>query len=555
MSQTSGKRDTFTGSPEDLAAVIAPYAIGPRFFEYSEGKTVTKVNCRQLFIVTQMWRDLHELHSNWSFQITKLKTAMTIVWDEKHDTWAQTLADNFKDEWIHAMANRIRTALAHLQKALGRGLSRPLSPWLHTILNGPLSGDSAPPESADSATQPGDEQEEEDEEEQEEEEEEEDEGEEQDKEVEEDPGKPVAKKKNDRRPPDEPSVNRRLVDERAGDAAAQAVEYVYGYCWERNQAWRSKANSTSKNPTREHTVVFAKEGAADTDYVFCQWGLSPPREVKALTVLEFKTHSLCLWQTTRGPLWTGNLGKFSLKLTKSCRLGVESLVINKFPSTGNGKGTQLLQIVVANFGGLSHDNREAAVKLGILICEQLSKGTLKDDPSVIRAARDKHMMKKGGGSLRKKPAGQEADEEEEEEEEAQGLRKKPAAKGQEAKGLRKKPATKEQEADEEEEEEKAQEEEEEEEAEEEEEEEADEAEENQKPAHKKPAQKRPAGKDNPLPAGNPPAKKQKQHVVPVNEAMELARRELDDHPPPSCLFDFGPLYDDASRPAEAAPQK
>jgi hypothetical protein len=84
-----------------------------------------------------------------------------------------------------------------------------------------------------------------------------------------------------------------------------------------------------------------------------------------------------------------------------------------------------------------------------------------------------------------------------------------------------------------------------------------------KPAQKtKPAQKRPAGKDNPLPvhntpAGNPPAKRQKQHeeMVPVNEAMELARRELDDHPPPSGLLEFGNLYDDGSRPAEAAPQR
>jgi hypothetical protein len=135
------------------------------------------------------------------------------------------------------------------------------------------------------------------------------------------------------------------------------------------------------------------------------------------------------------------------------------------------------------------------------------------------------------------------------------------------KELRKKPATKGQEADEVEEEEEAQEEEEEkeeaQEEEEEEEEEADEAEVKQNPAQKtKPPQKRPAGKDKPLPvhkkpAGNPPAKRQKQQPDSenINEAMELARQELDDDPPPSGLLEFGDLYDDGSRPAEAAPQR
>jgi hypothetical protein len=82
-----------------------------------------------------------------------------------------------------------------------------------------------------------------------------------------------------------------------------------------------------------------------------------------------------------------------------------------------------------------------------------------------------------------------------------------------------------------------------------------------KPAQKtKPPQKTPAGKGKPLqvhkkPAGNPPAKKQKQQTEAenVNEAMELARRELDDDLPPSGLLDFGDLYDDDSRPPAAAP--
>jgi hypothetical protein len=564
MSQTPVKRQTFAGSAEDVAAVIGLHAVVADFLEYPE-KIADKININKLWKVKSMWFALHKLNDNWSIQSTKLTKAMTLVWEEKHDTWPKKLVDAHKDAWILAMTKRLRTALAHLSKALARGRARTALPrWLAKILTDPdlLSGDSAPPDSADSATQPGEEEAEEEEGEEQEGEEEEEEGEEPDEEEEEDPEKQViqAKKKDDRRPPDEPSVDPRHVGESAGDAVAQAVEYVYGYCFERSQAWRTPANSKAK--IREYTKVYAKEGAQDKDYVFCKWGEHEERKVVEMTVLEFKTLSQCLWQTTKGSLWNGKLGKSVLRLTKSCRKSVESLVINKFPPAGKGKGTQLLQILVGHFTGKDmHDNREQAVKLGMLICEQLSNGDLEDDPPAIRAVRDNHMAKQTA----KRPAGHE----EMTAKRPAGLyTKKEKTNGTEAgkkhgatKGLRKKPASKGQEADEEEEEEEAQDKEEEEAQEEE--EEADEAEEKQTPApKKKPAQKRPAGKDNPLPvhntpAGNPPAKRQKQdeEKAMVNEAMELARRELDDHPPPSGLLEFGNLYDDGSRPAEAAPQR
>ena len=209
-----------------------------------------------------------------------------------------------------------------------------------------------------------------------------------------------------------------------------------------------------------------------------------------------------------------------------------------------------------------HDNRNQAVRLGVLICEQLQNGELLEDSAAIKAASDKHMMKKTA----KRPAGH---EEMTAKRPAGHDTKKEETKGTEAgrgKHVMKKPATKGQEADEEEEEEEeAQEEEEEdEEAQEEEEEEEEEEEADEAEVKKKPAQqtKPPAGKGKPLPvhkkpAGHPPAKKQKQQsdAENVNYAMELARRELDDDLPPSQLLDFGDLRDDGSRPTEAAPQR
>eukprot|EP00972_Heterocapsa_arctica_P034411 5066300-Heterocapsa_arctica.AAC.1 len=86
---------------------------------------------------------------------------MTIVWEEKHETWQPKLADVHRDAWILSMVNRLRTALAHLSKTIIRGRTRPALPrWLEMILSDPdlLSGDSAPP--AECALQPGAEEEE-----------------------------------------------------------------------------------------------------------------------------------------------------------------------------------------------------------------------------------------------------------------------------------------------------------------------------------------------------------------------------------------------------------
>ena len=225
-----------------------------------------------------MWRALHALNNNCSFQPSKLATAMTIVWEEKHDTWAVQVSDEHKDGWIASMVNRLRTALSHLSKALAHCRGRTAPPkWLELLLGDADVTDSALPDSSPQQEDAEEEEGEEQEEQEGEEGEEEEVSEPDEEEDEPQPVKPVmkAKKKDDRRPPDEPSQkpkDRPLVGDSAGDAACEAVEYVYGYCFERHQAWRTSAAAKANAKNREYTNVYAKVGTLDTDFAVCKWG-------------------------------------------------------------------------------------------------------------------------------------------------------------------------------------------------------------------------------------------------------------------------------------------
>ena len=115
--------------------------------------------------------------------------------------------------------------------------------------------------------------------------------------------------------------------------------------------------------------------------------------VTDLAVKELKVRTACLWQASKGPVWTGALGDAALKLTKSIRYtdgnpSHESLAIFKVPSDGTAK-EQLLQIIVHMFDGDIEAQRNKTVTLGVSMCEQLQAGTMPATRAALRAARDK----------------------------------------------------------------------------------------------------------------------------------------------------------------------
>ena len=162
------------------------------------------------------------------------------------------------------------------------------------------------------------------------------------------------------------------------------AEFVYGYCFERGQAWRAPAGSPKLND-REYTDVYAREGALETDFAACRWQDGEEREVTDLQVAELRARTTTLWNTHRKPLWTGTLGKSTLKLKKACRPTGDAVAIFKTPP--GGKETQILQILLDKFDGDQDAKRASGVALGTSLCERLASGTLKE--SALKEARDR----------------------------------------------------------------------------------------------------------------------------------------------------------------------
>jgi hypothetical protein len=200
-----------------------------------------------------------------------------------------------------------------------------------------------------------------------------------------------------------------------------------------------------------------------------------------------------LWESKRGPLWTGTLGNSGLRLYRCLEKGREVLRIQKLCKPH----LSVHWISVDGFCGDLDARRNQAMQLGVSLCEQLQSGTLPESKAAIKDARkewyDCRLSTEQPAAKKQRTQGTEAGKE-------QGAEKQ----------LRTRPAAEEQEEEEEEE---------------------------KKPLHKKPLQKRPAGTgarssgklpvEKPLQtrlAGKGPAKEQEEE--PAASAYENYQRAL-----------------------------
>ena len=439
---------TFAGEAAELAACIGPHVGRADFFAFDAEKSNRVAELRK---VPELWRSLQKLSDNFSFQREKLEMALGQVWDEKSSAWSVPLSDQFKSDWTIDQANRLKHACLFIAQAMKKAKPAKWAIELLGLESMPKrrhagakqkKGDRRPADEGDGDRRPADEgqkedeEEEEGEEEEEEGEEEEEEGEEEEEEEEEEQGQ----KENEEKAKEEAEtkkeaeekaakeaeageVPRRAGDKReatrmAGSSEAvgvpkqkrrradatrqgavgaptqepEAVEYVYGYCQERKEAFRAPV---AKPDRRQYTKVYAKDGADPSDYVFAKWD-GEEREVRDLLVKELKVQRGCQWDTRRGALWGGTLGeaKDVLKLLKSVRNTKsdnpeESLCIVTYPG---GKAKQLLQVRIDKFSGDREKQREQAVALCTSLCQQLESGSMPAKSEQLQAARDKVTM-------------------------------------------------------------------------------------------------------------------------------------------------------------------
>eukprot|EP00972_Heterocapsa_arctica_P013029 1914583-Heterocapsa_arctica.AAC.1 len=81
------KRQVFQGTAADVAAAVGPHVVRADFFEYPEKVTDDMIIQKILKVRRLLWRALHGLNDNFSFQPSKLREAMAIIWDEQRHTW------------------------------------------------------------------------------------------------------------------------------------------------------------------------------------------------------------------------------------------------------------------------------------------------------------------------------------------------------------------------------------------------------------------------------------------------------------------------------------
>ena len=436
MADERRPRKVFAGEAAELAACIGPHVGRADFFSFdAESNRVA-----ELKKVPELWRSLQRLSDNFSFQRNKLEMALAQVWDEKSSVWPVPLSDNHRRQWAIDQATRLKNACMFIANAMKKAkpakwavelLGLEAMPKRRPAGDKQKKGDRRPAdegdrrpadEGAEGDRRPADEgqkgEDAEDEEEEEGEEEEEEEGEEEEEEEEEEKAKKeaeagdVPRRAGDKRQATRmtgssealgvPKQKRRRADATGQGAVGaptqepEAVEYVYGYCQERKEAFRAPV---AKPDRRQYTKVYAKDGADPSDYVFAKWD-GGEREVRDLLVKELKVQQGCQWDTRRGPLWSGTLGeeKDVLKLVKSVRNTKsanpeESLCIFTYPG---GKAKQLLQVRVDKFSGDREKQREQAVALCTSLCQQLESGSMPAKSEQLQAARDKVTMGSSG---------------------------------------------------------------------------------------------------------------------------------------------------------------
>jgi hypothetical protein len=336
------KLQVFRGTADDLAAVLGPHVDRGNFFFPEK---VTDTNIEMIWKVRPLWRALHFMNDNFSFQATKLQGAMAIIWEERRDTWPSKLSDEHKDGWVFSVTNRLLAALSESSRAIQSTGIR--ERWLQQVLLPAL------------------------------------------------------------RPED--------------SAAAE-------------QAAPSGPGAT----TTPCSVGLAQQRRQ------CAAGLCSSQPVEKGDDRRLADEASQLWESKRGPLWTGTLGNSGLRLYRRLESGREVLRIKKCSPQRH-----LHRISVNGFCGDLDARRNQAMQLGVSLCEQLQSGTLPASTAAIQNARKEwydcrlsteqpaakkqrtqgtEAGKEQGAEkqLRMRPAAEE--QEEEEEEEKKPLQKKPLQK-------------------------------------------------------------------------------------------------------------------------------
>ena len=182
---------------------------------------------------------------------------------------------------------------------------------------------------------------------------------------------------------------------------------------------KSKGQSSAIAP--EYTKVYAKPGAQDSDYVFATFGDGVERAITDFTVAEHRTREEINFKSNKGALFSEKFDDTSVVKLKKQKCGHDEGVA-VYKDSGNQKH-QLTQIMFKWFKGDAHTQREACVKVGLSLCNDIMEKKLEPKNRDVAVARDKYLEAVRASKKRDNDAKENPD----------GERKRPRAKDASAK--------------------------------------------------------------------------------------------------------------------------
>jgi len=184
-----------------------------------------------------------------------------------------------------------------------------------------------------------------------------------------------------------------IVAGKAGDNTSGG--FIIGYSMQNHMAFKKPVSSRVKSKGQssaiapEYTKVYAKPGAQDSDYVFATFGDGVERAITDFTVAEHRTREEINFKSNKGALFSEKFDDTSVVKLKKQKCGHDEGVA-VYKDSGNQKH-QLTQIMFKWFKGDAHTQREACVKVGLSLCNDIMEKKLEPKNRDVAVARDKYL--------------------------------------------------------------------------------------------------------------------------------------------------------------------
>jgi hypothetical protein len=313
----TGRTKSNSLTAQQHSDVLTPFATAANFIEYD-----TKGKLQQTLILRHklMWRALIEFDPKLSFKKKVLEAGLHLIFNEKNKGWNRSLPQSQGQEWASAMTEKIRIQARHINQA---GLKQKPPDWLQALLHDGVDDLLKRPAKANDDEEGEDEDVDEDEDEDEENEEEE-------------PGTKDACTDPEE---EEPGSKEKLEPEPAKKPEDQPEPtYYFGYDFNTKAAWRADSETGKKDFSTECKVPMKATDSMAMLFKFDDEWVT----IDALKVGTYNTQQKVLYETTRGPLWTGRTRKKE-NLSISRKKDRHPLLILSDP------GGQILQVALKEF--------------------------------------------------------------------------------------------------------------------------------------------------------------------------------------------------------------